>query len=182
LPGNVLAFALDASGDWCYIAVEEDGVYAVGLRGQGVPRLLHKTPLATALALSDDGRELFIAERSQIWRVANVVEAPETSLLADLGEAEFDPVALVADTKAQRLYVAAQKSKLLISLNTADATIAWRTLLDFEPAGMAALTDQSLFALNAGANAGGPIQVLQTGESPAVYFVPAGREDSGPEE
>ena len=170
LAGTVTALAI--SGDDLLVGITAEaggGVYFCA--ADGAPRLLAAAAAPSALAIR--GRDAYFTdrERRQVWQVRNfATEATPLLFAADLDS----PVGLQLSGK--RLYVASAGSRTLDVFDLDARAAAGRIELEFTPATLAAFGDKPIWLMNAG-DGEEPLYVLEGGEQPAVYFVPAGREN-----
>lgn len=169
LPGEVTALAAAGEDVLIGIAAEQGGGIYLCAAG-AAPRLLAEAAAPSALILH--GRDAWFTDRarSQVWQVRNFAEEATPLLFADVDA----PVGL--QLAGKRLYVAGAGSRTLDVFDLDARAAAERIELEFTPATLAACGEKPLWLMNA---AGGeePLYVLEGGDRPAVYFVPAGREE-----
>ena len=170
LPGAVTALACAADGILAGVADEAaGGVYFVKA---GSPAAL-LAGAARPSGISVAGADAFFAdqERGQVWQVAGFAQDAAVMLFAD-GLAA--PVGV--QVSGRRLFVANSGDSTLgifeLETRAAVASLA----LDAAPATLEAFGGRGLWLLNHASEAGDPVYVLDGRENPAVYFVPAGRE------
>jgi hypothetical protein len=141
------------------------------------PRLLARVGRAGGISVA--GTDLLITDRDagQVLRIRNFAEGGAPELLAGAGHGLEDPVGAVVD--GGRLYVASGAGRAVSVFEYPSMEFVTRLAVDFEPARLELLAGK-LYLLNL-AEGGETLQVLQAGDEPAVFFVPAGRA-SGEEE
>lgn len=163
--GSVVALA---AGDRAAAVATEDG--AVYVIREGSSRLAARVTRPGGIAIS--GNDLFVTDRdrNEVLRIANYVEAGDAVLFANEARGVTDPVAVAV--ARGRVLVASGSDRNIVIYDANSGAQTGRLDVDFEPARIDALYG-SLFVLNAGG--GEPLQVLDAGETPAVYFVPARR-------
>lgn len=170
LPGAVTALAVSGEDLLLGVTAEEGGGIYLCAAG-GAPRQVAAAAAPSALVLH--GRDAYFTdrERRQVWNVRNFAEEATPLLFA----ADVDsPVGLQLSGK--RLYVASAGSRTLDIFDLEARAGAGRIELDFTPAMLSAFGEKPLWLMNAG-DGEEPLYVLDGGEQPAVYFVPAGREE-----
>lgn len=169
LAGTVTALA--SAGDAIVVGLADEaagGVYFV----KAAARLLAAAARPSGIAVA--GSDLFFADqdRGQVWQVAGFAGDATPMLFA---EGLASPVGV--QVAGNRLFVAnAGDSTLEIFDRNARAS-AGRLALDAAPAMLGTCGNRAVLLLNAAGGAGEPLYVLDAGENPAVYFVPAGREE-----
>jgi len=169
LSGRVAALALE--GDALLAGVEgaDGGVYL--LRSGKEPKLLAAAPGPVALAIA--GRDLYFADRDggRIWRIANFGDEPVPAVFAGGIDS---PVGLYI--AAGRLFVAGAGSNQLRLYDLASGADSGSLDLEFTPTTLDPLGARSLLLMARGVPGEQPYFVLDASQQPAVYFVPAGRE------
>ncbi len=177
LPGDVgslTALAVHPEGNSVAIA-SKSAVYYLN----GESKLLAQTQDASALLFA--GADLFLADRatSQIMRIRNYADSAEMSLLAGSALGIDDPVAIGLAPGGVSLMVAGGASRSLLWLDRSTGEVSRSLALDFEPSRLDRFSGASpLFVLNSRASSTDPVQILDGGSDPAVYFVPAGQASS----
>ncbi|MFB3825211.1 MAG: hypothetical protein ACE15B_00535 [Bryobacteraceae bacterium] len=162
-PGEVAALAVTRSGKLIAgVAGENGGVYMDGA-------LLARA--ANPAAITVAGQDLYFVdkERGQVWQVAGF----ETDGAALLFAEGMDGAAGV-QVYGSRVFVAGAKGIEVFDL-TARALLGHLDV-DAAPTGLTPFGERALWLLNAPGE-GQPAYVLSAAEVPAVYFVPAGREE-----
>jgi hypothetical protein len=169
--GTVTSLACAGGGIVAGLADEAaGGVYFV--KAGTAPRLLAAAARPSGIAVA--GSDLFFADqdRGQVWQVAGFAGDATPMLFA---EGLASPVGV--QVAGNRLFAAnAGDSTLEIFDRNARAS-AGRLALDASPAMLETCGNRAVLLLNAAGAAGEPLYVLDAGENPAVYFVPAGREE-----
>jgi hypothetical protein len=169
LAGTVTALACGADGIAVGTADETaGGVYF--LQAGAEPKLLAGAARPSGIALS--GTDLYFAdqERGQVWQVAGFAGDAAAMLFAEGLDA---PVGVQAAGK--RLFIATAGDRSLQVFDIEARAPAGRLELDVAPAQLEAFGGRALWLLNASGAEGEPLYVLDGGDNPAVYFVPAGR-------
>lgn len=180
LPGRVSTLALDSSGERLLVGVESEQGGGVYLMASGSPARLvaaARNPVAVSLARQD--RDVFIVDRDrqQLWQIQDFEAAPTPLLLADEGSGLAAPVGVQVSKDGQRLFAANSGSNTLLVFDLNARAVTSRIELDFTPTVLSPFGERSLLLLNSGGDGSEPFFVLDTNESPTVYFVPAGREE-----
>jgi hypothetical protein len=159
LPGAVTALVLDGSGK--LLAGVAGGIYLDG-------RLLASAAYPAALSVA--GRDLFFVdqERDQVWQVLDYAGQPAAAVFAagiagPAGVQVYDGRVFVAGSKGLDVFDLASRA-LVAHID-----------LEFTPTQMASFGEKALWLLNA-PTGDEPLYVLSAAGAPAVYFVPAGRE------
>ncbi len=167
LPDSCRVVALAAGNGAAAVASEDGAVYVIR---DGSSRLAARVTRPGGIAIS--GNDLFVTDRdrNEVLRIANYTEASDAVLFANEARGVTDPVAVAV--ARGRVFVASGSGRNIIIYDAASGAQTGRLDVDFEPSRVDALYG-SLFVLNAGGSE--PLQVLDAGESPAVYFVPARR-------
>jgi hypothetical protein len=121
-----------------------------------------------------DGTVLYAADRArnQILAIRNYAGSPEISLLAS-GLEDVTALSLTPDRKS--ILAAGGTSRLLSWLNPATGETLASLALEFEPNRVQRIAGGRLYLLRDPAGEMEPVQVLDAGAEPAVYFVPAGK-------
>jgi len=162
LPGTVSALAVDSSGKLLAgVAGENGGVYLDG-------RLLAAAAYPAAITVA--GADLYFTdrERDQVWQVLGYAEQPAAVVFA-AGVAGAAGVQVYDG----RLYAAGSQGLEVFDL-ASRAPMA-HIDLEFTPTQMVSFGEKALWLLNAPTGEE-PLYVLSAAGAPAVYFVPAGRE------
>ncbi len=161
--GEVVALAVSRSGKLIAgVAGENGGVYMDGA-------LLARAANPAAITIS--GQDLYFADkdRGQVWQVAGF-EQDGTALLF----AEGIEGAAGVQVYGSRAFVAGAKGIEVFDL--AARTPLSHIDVDAAPTQLAPFGERALWLLNAPGE-GQPAYVLSAADVPAVYFVPAGREE-----
>ncbi|MBK5294574.1 MAG: hypothetical protein JJE04_23200 [Acidobacteriia bacterium] len=172
--GSLTALAVHPEANSVAIATKGSVFY---LDGQS--KLVAQTSDASALLF--DGADLFLADRStdQILRIRGYASSAELSLLAGAAMRIDDPVAINLAPGGASLMVAGGSSRSLLWIDRSTGEVSRSLDLDFEPVRLDRFSGVSpLFVLNDRASATDPVQILDGGAIPAVYFVPAGQASS----
>lgn len=166
LPGTVVSLALSASGKLIagVVGEESGGVYLAA-----DARLLAAAGYPAAMVAA--GQDLFFADRDrdQICQVLKFEEQPAAVVFA----------AGVSAPVGVQVYggqVFAAGSGGLDIFDLASRASAAHIGLEFAPTGLASFGERALWLMNAPKD-GEPLYVLSAAGAPAVYFVPAGREE-----
>ncbi|MEX2263166.1 MAG: hypothetical protein WD696_14515 [Bryobacteraceae bacterium] len=169
--GDITALALDAEAKHI-LAGAADGIYLLSagaparrIAGVGSPSALLATPYG-----------LLAADRAgnKIWEVVDIAGAAPLLLYADETAGIASPSGLGLSADGRRLFVSNSESKTVDILDFATHLPAGRVALDVSPTEFSPLT-KSLALVNSGPGDGEPLFVFDAA-NPAVYFVPAGRE------
>lgn len=176
--GALEALAVESGGD-AVLAAFADAVWRIDAGGA---RLLLRTGRPSALLVGPGERDLYIAdgERNEILVIHNYKESPDTVLLAGAGLGIQGPAALALSPDEKLLLIA--QSRSLAIWNLAGGAMASQTGLDFDPAHLEPLGGGAVYLLTSRQRAGDVLRVLELGETPAVYFVPAGEVTPSPVE
>lgn len=167
LPGVVASIALH--GDSILAGTEGGGVYLLA-RGQAA-RLIAAAQSPSALALV--GSDLYFADRDSgsIWMVRDF----ENNSTAAVFAAGIDsPVAL--HSSAGRLFAASAGGRQLRTYDIATKAETSVLDLEFTPASFDFVGEPSLLLMARGVAGEQPYYLLDASQNPAVFFVPAGRE------
>ncbi len=158
--GAISAALLD--GERLAVA-SKGGLYVARAEGAGLVKEM-KDPVALAGA----GRDFYVADRgsSEIWQIADY---STPILFAELAS----PVGL--QVSKGRLLAASAESRSVAVFDLASHARLGGFDLEFEPTRLEALGARTLAVLNE-PSPGEPLWVLDSGDAPSVYFVPAGRE------
>ena len=171
LAGTVTALA--CAGDGIVAGVADEAAGGVYFVKAGVAaRLLAGAARPSGITVA--GSDLFFADqdRGQVWQVAGFAGDATPMLFA---EGLASPVGV--QVAGNRLFVAnAGDSTLEIFDRNARAS-AGRLALDAAPAMLEAFGNRTVWLLNTAGATADPLYVLDAGNNPAVYFVPAGREE-----
>jgi DNA-binding beta-propeller fold protein YncE len=165
VPGDVLALAVDAGRRAVVVGVEGHVYYATSERS----RLLQEAGQPEGLAIV--ANNLYVADRArrEVLVLRNFATAPEAALVGNQAQGLAEPVAVAAD--GGTLWVADAAGKLF-AFDLASSRLARVIDTDFQPARLEAL-GRNLYRMDARKTAQSPVQILQLGPEPAVYFVPA---------
>jgi len=166
LPGVVSSIALH--GDSIIAATEGGGVF---LLSSGKTRLIAASQSPSAVALS--GTDLYFADRDggSIW----VVRDFENDATAAVFATGIDsPVALFAS--AGRLFAASAGTRQLRTYDLASKAETASIDLEFTPSSFDFAGEPSLLIMARGISGEQPYYLLDASQNPAVFFVPAGRE------
>ncbi len=161
--GELAALAVTRSGKLIAgVAGENGGVYLDGM-------LLARAAKPAAITIS--GQDLYFAdsESGQVWQVRGFEQDAAALLFADGIEG-----AAGVQVYGSRLFVAGAKGVEVFDL--ASRAPIGHLDVDAAPAGLAPFGERALWLLNAPGE-GQPAYVLSAADVPAVYFVPAGREE-----
>jgi hypothetical protein len=157
--GDLTAMAVNDAGEAVVAAGE--GVYALAVGGNtrisdigGIRKLRF-----------GNGGYLYMAAADRLWRV-NLDARPAEMLAEGIGITDF-----AVSRKSGWVYVT-DSSRLVLEIFDAAGKKVTSLTLDRAPAKLDALVQDSLFLLNA-PETGRPAIVLQTGDQPAVLFIPA---------
>ncbi|MFN0167905.1 MAG: hypothetical protein ACKV22_15880 [Bryobacteraceae bacterium] len=158
--GAVSAALLDGSR---LAIASKGGLYVAGADGARLVKQMNDPA-----ALTSAGGDLYVADRgaNEIWQI---VDYSAPVLFSELSS----PVGL--QVSKGRLLAASAESRSVAIFDLASHARLGGFDLEFEPTRMEALGSRPLALLNA-PSPGEPLWVLDSGDTPAVYFVPAGRE------
>jgi hypothetical protein len=173
ISGDVAALAVEDSGERALVAMESengDGVY-VAEPGAGT-RLVAPVERIGGLALGDGRAFAGDRGRNQILEIRGYATAGEVLLFASDATGIGDPIALAVSADQRRLFAAGGSGKDVAVFDLESRERTALLTMDFEAAGMEPLSP-TLFLLKPANAEGEPIQVLEAGLHPAVYFVPA---------
>jgi hypothetical protein len=174
--GTITALAVDETGSRVLIGVSADhGALYLAADGEVRPRLIANFGSPTALALLGGDQDVIIADAAvnEITLVRNFGGAPEAFRLAGERDGIAGPIGLQLSPDGHQLYIANGTSRTLDIWNFATRAIEASFLLDAVPTQLIPLRGSSTFVLT---NPGDPLLLLDVAENPAVYFVPAGRD------
>jgi hypothetical protein len=169
---SILAGFEDAEGAALYL-VPGDGATA---------RLLVRIGAARALTVARNGRDAFVADgvSGEIFEIRNFAGEFEVLSFAGAGSVE-GPVGLAISRDGSALYAASATTKEVLVFSVTSRETIGRLPLDFEPSFLKPLAGGSLFVMNNAARGSRPFLVLDTGQSPGVYFVPVNDNPEGGE-
>jgi hypothetical protein len=176
LDGSLSAVASNASGKQIAVAMRgpSGGVY-LNTSGQNfIPLAKMADPIA--LSFSEDGASLYALDGAAL-RLAAITLSDWNSRVHTLTGLR-DPFAIrVGHDTANRplVYVASRKDRLLGVYSTTDEKILSTIHLRFQPTGLQDLGHNS-FVIAARNKSTDPLWLFTTAPRPAVYFVPAPRE------
>ena len=91
------------------------------------------------------------------------------------------PVGLAVSRDSDTLYAASATTKEVLAFSLTSRETIGRMPLDFEPSFLKPLAGGSLYAMNNAARGSRPWLVLDTGQSPGVYFIPINDNPGGEE-
>ena len=160
---RVSAFAIDNSGD-TLLAGAEGGLYLAARSGNITLIAAVARPVAIALA----GADAFVV-------AGGVFEIKDYASKASVVALAVEPGAIALQTvrEGKRLIVAGARSVSVYDV--ASRTVSARLDLEFAPTMLSHLGSGTAFALNADAESGEPLYVVDVGREPAVFFVPGVR-------
>jgi len=188
MAGTVTALAVDAAGSTAVIATVEAAPAPRGRHsGRGAlywlrmsdpdsppePRLVSYFLAPSSLALLNQDRDVMVADAaaSELALVRGFAGQGEVLRWAGERDGVSGPAALNVSADGRRLFVANAGDRSLVVFDLAARSAEARLALDAVPTRLERLPGRSTFLLN---EAGGePLLVLEAGQSPAVYFVPA---------
>jgi hypothetical protein len=141
-------------------------------------KLLLRTGNPAALALGAGNRDLFVADRdsNQIWMVSDYSGDATPMLFADDRAGLSTPVGLRVSAGGLRLLIANAGNSSVDALEISTRSSLKHIDLGFAPSRMDAVGSGALALLNSGADKE-PLYLIDDGQDPAVYFVPAGSEE-----
>ncbi len=169
--GRVASLGVDASGN---VVAGVEGVGVFLLAAGRTERLLASFRNPVALLLARKGTDLFVVDRegAAIVEIRDFLNAGSVIPFAE-GLSAPSGVALSSD--ARRMFIADAGDRKLKVFDVSSRTPLSETELDFTPTGLDPLTSDALSLIGAGGE-NQPYFILDGGSNPAVYFVPAGRE------
>jgi hypothetical protein len=167
LPGTVTVMAL--AGDSLVVGTEGGGVYLVK-RGQST-RLIAGSQSPSALAVV--GEDLLFADRESgsIWRVNDFAGDASSSIFASGIDS---PVGLHVNNG--RVFASSAGGRQLRIYDLATKAEGAALELEFTPAAFDFVGEPSLLLVARGVAGEQPYYLLDASQNPAVFFVPAGRE------
>ncbi|MBI5281870.1 MAG: hypothetical protein HY858_09330 [Candidatus Solibacter usitatus] len=171
----VVSLAVLPDGLHAFAAVQGETSAALYLLTPGeTPRLL--VPLARAGALLLSGGELFAADlgRNEVLRIANWDRNPSVTAAAPSGLGLDGPVGIALSADRSLLYVANARSRQVLTVDLASASVRNTLDLDFIPTRLERLGPGSLYLLDRGVAGAQPAQLLDTAAQ-RVWFVPVSR-------
>jgi hypothetical protein len=169
---SILAGFEDGEGAALYL-VPGDGA---------TPRLLVRLGAARAVTLARNGAGAFVADgvSGEIFEIRNFAGEFEVLSFSAAGSVE-GPVGLAVSRDGDTLYAASATTKEVLAFSLASRETIGRMPLDFEPSFLKPLAGGSLFVMNNAARGSRPLLVLDTGQSPGVYFIPVNDNPGGEE-
>lgn len=137
------------------------------------PRLLLRLAAARAATLARNGADAFVADgvSGEILEIRNFAGEFEVLSFSAAGSVE-SPVGLAVSRDGNTLYAASATTREVLTFSLTNREPIGRMPLDFEPSFLKPLAGGSLFVMNSAARGSRPLLVLDTGQSPGVYFVP----------
>jgi DNA-binding beta-propeller fold protein YncE len=125
-------------------------------------------------------RDVLVADanRGQIVLIQDVFGAAGALSFGSLPDGVTTPVGLAVSPDETHAFVADKASKRIAVYEMETRNVIDQIPLDAEPAFVKRFSRDSLFLLNSGASGTEPFQLLETGDKPSVYFVPAGATQS----
>jgi hypothetical protein len=159
---GVAAVAVDNSGGHVLLG-SQAGLYLAA--GGDITLIASLTPSAIALA----GPDAFVAAGG-VFEIKDYAGKATLLTFADGAAA----AGLEVSRDGKRLLVAEAQSVAVYDIASRTATA--RVDLDFAPSRLAQLGAPATFVLNSGTAGSEPLYVVDASAAPAVYFVPAGRE------
>ena len=170
--GPVSALALDAAGAQTAFGVAGSGLYLFAA-GQS-PALISSMQKPAAAAFDNGGRRLYAADldQQQLWQFDSGSSAVVFASLAQDGAPPVAPAGLAVSANGQYLMLVDSGARAVRVYDTASAALANTIALDFTPTRFEPLSPAPRFLLN-GDRGSEWLLVLETGQTPAVSFVPA---------
>jgi hypothetical protein len=167
VPGVVASLAL--SGDSLLVGTEGGGVFLI--KGTQAARLIGTAQSPSALAVVDS--DLYFADRDSgsIWRIRDFAGDATSSVFAAGIDA---PVGLFASSG--RLFAASAGGRQLRIYDLATKAETAAMELEFTPSSFDFVGEGSLLLMARGVTGEQPYYLLDASQNPAVFFVPAGRE------
>ncbi|MBM3739488.1 MAG: hypothetical protein FJW39_27285 [Acidobacteria bacterium] len=161
--GDAISLAVSGRG---VAAGAKGGVFVLNSEGS---RLIVPADEPEGLAIS--GGTLYVADlaRKEVLAVRNFASAPEIALIANEAAGVGAPVAVAADNGSLLIADAGRK---LVAMSLSTGETQYSLELDFVPARLDRFA-RGLYRLNVRDSATDPVQILQLGSEPAVFFVPA---------
>jgi hypothetical protein len=158
---------------------EGSALYLVPGAGE-TPRLLVRLAMARAVALAGNGRDAFVTDGAsgEILEIRNFAGEFEVLSFAAAGSVE-SPVGLAISRDGNTLYAASATTKEVLAFSLTSREAVGRMPLDFEPSFLKPLAGGSLYVMNHAERGSRPLLVLDTGQSPGVYFVPVSDNPGG---
>lgn len=179
--GKITALALDRSGSNLLIGASEagqGGLYVASVAAGSEPRARlvsnFANPAAIVLLNRDQDALVTDAALNQLFLIRNFAASADIFSLAGEREGISNPVGLQTSADDRKVFIANQGTRSLDVWDLAAQSIGTRMALDAAPTRLVPLQASSTFLLNDVGDS--PLLLLDTVETPAVYFVPAGRE------
>ena len=178
IEGTITAVAIDSMGANILIgASAEHGALYVGSEEASRPRLIASFGSPTSLALLNGDEDVIVADASvnELSLIRNFASAPESFRIAGESDGISGPTGLRISPDGRTLYVADSTSQTLDVWNFERQSIEATFPLDAHPTQLSPLRGTSVFLLNEPGDH--PLLLLDT-SNPAVYFVPAGKDQN----
>jgi hypothetical protein len=174
--GQVTTLAIDPAGRQIAVGVAGSGLYLF-LTGQS-PALLSPMAQPVAAAFDETGNRLYAIDldSQRILEFDSGSGAIEFASLAQPDGPPLDPAGLAVSGNGRYLVLADRATRTVRVYETASRSLANTIPLDFAPSRFEAISAKPAFLLN-GDNAKDWLLVLDAGQVPGVYFVPASQEE-----
>jgi len=173
------------------ILVDRDGRYLVAMTAsepatlyvldrQSAPKPIAQFDRPGPMSFAGKERDVLVADanRGQIVLIQDVFGAAGALSFGSLPDGVTTPVGLAVSPDETHAFVADKASKRIAVYEMGTRNVIDQIPLDAEPAFVKRFSRDSLFLLNSGASGNEPFQLLETGDKPSVYFVPAGATQS----
>jgi len=178
IDGTITAVAISRMGTNVLIgaSAEHGALYVVSIE-EGRPLLIASFGSPAALALINGDQDVIVADASvsEISLIQNFATAPVSFRIAGESDGISGPTGLRISADGHKLYVADRTSQTLDVWNFETQSIEATLPLDAEPTQLSPLKGASTFVLN---EPGDHPLLLLDALNPAVYFVPAGRDQN----
>jgi len=143
---------------------------------QSAPKRIAQFDRPGPMAFAGRERDVLVADanRGQIVLIQDVFGAAGALPFGSLPDGVTTPVGLAVSPDDTRVFVADKTSKRIAVYEMGTRNLIDQIPLDAEPAFISRFSRGSLFLLNSSDSGNQPLQLLETGDKPSVYFVPAG--------
>jgi DNA-binding beta-propeller fold protein YncE len=192
--GSLEEFSLDVSllgSAMGPILVDHDGRYLVAMTAsepatlyvldrQSAPKRIAQFDRPGPMSFAGNERDVLVvdANRRQIMLIQDVFGTAGALPFGALPDGATTPAGLAVSPDETRVFVADRASRQIAVYDMGTRNMIDQIPLDAEPAFVKRFSKDSLFLLNSSASGSEPFQLLETGDKPSVYFVPAGATQS----
>ncbi len=178
IPGTITTLVINRAGSKILIGASANygALYLADTDLQIQPRLIGNFGSPTALALLHRDQDVIVADAAlnQLSLIHNFDGMPEEYLLAGESGGIAAPSGLQISSDERRIYIANEASRTLDIWDFEKQSIVASLPLDAGPTRLTPLQGSSTFVLNDAGDR--PLLLLDVTTTPAVYFVPAGRD------